>query len=144
MTNYLKDLTEGCNEMENVNPARKIVDEFEYKQMLVIRTDLKMSRGKLAVQVAHAAVSSAEEARKLSPASWRKWLWEGQKKVAVKVPTEADLVVLYEKAKHAGLPTYLVRDRGLTELPPGTTTALGIGPAPTKNVDKITSELQLL
>ena len=134
----------GCDEMENVNPARKIVEEFEYKQMLVIRTDLKMSRGKLAVQVAHAAVSSAEEARKHSPASWRKWLWEGQKKVAVKVPNESDLVALYEKAKRAGLPTYLVRDRGLTELPPGTTTALGIGPAPTKNVDKITSELQLL
>ncbi len=130
--------------MEDVNPARKSIEEFEYKQMLVIRTDLKMSRGKLAVQVAHAAVSSAEEARKHSPTSWRKWLWEGQKKVAVKVANEADLVALYEKAKRAGLPTYLVRDRGLTELPPGTTTALGIGPAPTKNVDKITSELQLL
>ncbi len=144
MTNYLRDLIEGCNEMEDVNPARKSIEEFEYKQMLVIRTDLKMSRGKLAVQVAHAAVSSAEEARKHSPTSWRKWLWEGQKKVAVKVANEADLVALYEKAKRAGLPTYLVRDRGLTELPPGTTTALGIGPAPTKNVDKITSELQLL
>ncbi|MFX1319549.1 MAG: peptidyl-tRNA hydrolase Pth2 [Promethearchaeota archaeon] len=130
--------------MENVNPARKIVEEFEYKQMLVIRTDLKMSRGKLAVQVAHAAVSSAEEARKHAPASWRKWLWEGQKKVAVKVPTEADLVALYENAQRAGLPSYLVRDRGLTELPPGTITVLGIGPAPVKNVDKITSKLQLL
>ena len=134
----------GFDETEDLNPVTKIAKEFEYKQVLVIRSDLKMSRGKLAVQTAHAAVSSAEEARKHSPTSWRKWLWEGQKKVAVKVASEADLISLREKANRAGLPTYLVRDRGLTELPPGTVTALGIGPAPTKDVDKITSALQLL
>ena len=130
--------------MEDSNPVKKIAESFEYKQVLVIRTDLKMSRGKMAVQTAHAAVSSAEEARKHSPTSWRKWLWEGQKKVAVKVPSENELVVLREKAERAGIPTYLVRDRGLTELPPGTITALGIGPASTKTVDKITGDLQLL
>ncbi len=112
--------------------------------MLVIRTDLKMSRGKLAVQTAHAAVSSAEEARKHSPTAWRKWLWEGQKKVAVKVTSESDLIALRQKADRTGIPTYLVRDRGLTELPPGTVTALGIGPASTTTVDKITGDLQLL
>ena len=133
-----------CDEMEDLNPVKKLAEEFEYKQVLVIRTDLKMSRGKIAVQAAHASVSSAEEARKHSPTTWRKWLWEGQKKVAVKVATEADLILLREKSEKAGLPTYLVRDRGLTELPPGTMTALGIGPAPTKVVDKITGDLQLL
>jgi PTH2 family peptidyl-tRNA hydrolase len=144
ITKYLKDLAEGFDEMEDLNPTKKSVEEFDYKQVIVIRTDLNMSRGKLAVQVAHAAVSSAENARKHLPASWRKWFWEGQKKVAVKVGTEADLVDLFNKAKRAGLPAYLVRDRGLTELPPGTTTALGIGPAPTERVDKITGDLQLL
>jgi PTH2 family peptidyl-tRNA hydrolase len=134
----------GCDEMEDLNPVRKNAEEFEYKQVLVIRTDLKMSRGKLAVQTAHAAVSSAEEARKHSPTVWRKWLWEGQKKVAVKVATEDELNSLRKEAEHAGLPTYLVRDRGLTELPPGTVTALGIGPAATKVVDKITGNLKLL
>ena len=132
------------DEIEDVNPVKKIAEEFDYKQVLVIRKDLKMSRGKLAVQSAHAAVSSAEEARKHTPTVWRKWLWEGQKKVAVKVATESDLISLREKAVKAGLPTYLVRDRGLTELPPGTVTALGIGPGPTKSVDKITGDLQLL
>jgi PTH2 family peptidyl-tRNA hydrolase len=134
----------GCDEMEDLNPVKKLAESFEYKQVLVIRTDLKMSRGKMAVQTAHAAVSSAEEARKHSPTSWRKWLWEGQKKVAVKVTSEADLTALREKAERAGISTYLVRDRGLTELPPGTVTALGIGPASTKTVDKITGDLQLL
>lgn len=144
MTKYLRDFTVGCAEMEDMNPVKKVADDFEYKQVLVVRTDLKMSRGKMAVQTAHAAVSSAEEARKHAPTSWRKWLWEGQKKVAVKVTTEAELLALREKANRAGLPVYLVRDRGLTELPPGTITALGIGPAATKSVDAITGELQLL
>ncbi len=144
MTKYLRDFREVCDEMEDLNTVKNPADEFEYKQVLVIRTDLKMSRGKIAVQMAHAAVSSAEEARKHTPTSWRKWLWEGQKKVAVKVATEADLISLREKSVKAGIPTYLVRDRGLTELPPGTVTSLGIGPASTKTVDKITGDLQLL
>ena len=132
--------------MEDSNlPKKRIQKEtFEYKQVLVIRMDLKMSRGKIAVQVAHAAVSAAEEARKHSLVSWRGWLWEGQKKVAVKVSSEEELLALRDKAIKAGLPVHLIRDRGLTELPPGTTTALGIGPARTETVDKITGDLPLL
>jgi PTH2 family peptidyl-tRNA hydrolase len=122
------------------SPAEK----FEFKQVLVIRTDLKMSRGKIAVQTAHAAVSAAEEARKHKPTAWRKWLWEGQKKVAVKVSGEPALLALREKAEKAGLPFHLIRDQGLTELPPGTVTALGIGPARADTVDKLTRDLSLL
>lgn len=132
--------------MEDSNlPKKRIQTEiFEYKQVLVIRMDLKMSRGKIAVQIAHAAVSAAEEARKHSVVSWRGWLWEGQKKVTVKVSSEEELLALRDKAIKAGLPVHLIRDRGLTELPPGTTTALGIGPARAETVDKITGDLPLL
>ena len=146
MVNYLRDFTWGCVDMEDSNlPKKRIQTEvFEYKQVLVIRMDLKMSRGKIAVQIAHAAVSAAEEARKHSLASWRGWLWEGQKKVAVKVASEEELLALRDKAIKAGLPVHLIRDRGLTELPPGTTTVLGIGPARTVIVDKITGDLPLL
>lgn len=135
-----------CDDMEDLNLPKKRphLERFEYKQVLVIRTDLKMSRGKIAVQVAHAAVSATEEARKHSPTLWRKWLREGQKKVVVKVPSEEALMAIHNKANRAGLPTYLIRDQGLTELPPGTLTALGIGPARTEAVDKITSNLPLL
>ncbi|MFX0170032.1 MAG: peptidyl-tRNA hydrolase Pth2 [Candidatus Hodarchaeota archaeon] len=119
-------------------------EKFEFKQVLVIRTDLKMSRGKMAVQAAHAAVSAAEEARKHQPAAWRQWLWEGQKKVAVKVSDESALIALRAKAEKAGLPLQLIRDHGLTELPPGTTTVLGIGPARTDSIDKLTRDLPLL
>ena len=146
MTNYLRDFTVSFDEMEefNLKTQQSQSPKFDYKQVIVIRMDLKMSRGKIAVQVAHAAVSAAEEARKHAPTSWRKWLWEGQKKVVVKVPIEEELITLRETAKRAGLPTYLIRDRGLTELPPGTVTALGIGPAQTSTVDKITGDLPLL
>ena len=132
--------------MEDSNlPKKRIQTEtFEYKQVLVVRMDLKMSRGKISVQIAHAAVSAAEEARKHSLVSWRGWLWEGQKKVAVKVSSEEELLALRDKAIKAGLPVHLIRDRGLTELPPGTTTALGIGPARTETVDKISGDLPLL
>ena len=65
--------------------------EFEYKQVIVFRTDLKMSKGKLAAQAAHAAVSAAEEARKRHRTWWEAWLYEGQRKIAVKVKDEKEL-----------------------------------------------------
>lgn len=117
---------------------------FEYKQVVVIRTDLEMSKGKLAVQVAHAAVSAAEEARKHQPTWWRQWLREGQKKVVVKVPSEEALQTLRKESEQARFPTKMIRDRGLTEIPPGTVTVLGIGPAPSDQLDRITGDLPLL
>jgi PTH2 family peptidyl-tRNA hydrolase len=117
---------------------------FDYKQVLVIRTDLKMSRGKIGVQAAHAAVSAAEEARRHHPSWWRKWFNEGQKKVAVKVASKEELLAIREKAVKLGLPCIAIRDRGLTEIKPGTLTALGIGPGPNADVDKVTSDLPLL
>lgn len=117
---------------------------FEYKQVIVIRADLKMSRGKMAAQAGHAAVSAAEEARKRHPEWWSAWMEEGQCKIAVKARSEQELLELEKKAKELRLPSALISDRGLTELPPGTITCLGIGPAPSHQMDKITGKLNLL
>ncbi|MBS7655023.1 peptidyl-tRNA hydrolase Pth2 [Candidatus Bathyarchaeota archaeon] len=117
---------------------------FEYKQVIVVRSDLKMSKGKIAVQAAHAAVSASEKAKEINEENWRKWLQEGQKKVVVKVKTLKELIKLKEKSEEAGLPTVLIEDRGLTELSPGTITCLGIGPALSELIDKITGDLPLL
>ena len=118
--------------------------EFGYKQVIIVRTDIKMSKGKIAVQVAHAAVTATDIARK-EYANWFKaWINEGQCKVAVKVDSEDDLLALKEKAKALKLPYALIVDRGLTEIPPGTTTCLGIGPAPVEVIDKLTGDLSLL
>lgn len=118
--------------------------EFEFKQVIVVRADLKMSKGKMVAQAGHAAVSAAEEARKKHLKWWRNWLKEGQCKIAVKVQDEQQLLMLKKQAQKLGLPYALIIDRGLTELPPGTITCLGIGPAPAELVNKITGQLPLL
>lgn len=119
------------------------MSEFKYKQVIVLRVDLKMSKGKIAAQAGHAAVSAAEEARKRCPEWWKAWIEEGQCKIAVRAESEQELLELERKAKDLGLPSALITDRGLTELPPGTITCLGIGPTPSDEVDKITGELNL-
>jgi PTH2 family peptidyl-tRNA hydrolase len=111
---------------------------FSYKQVIVLRTDINMSKGKMA------AVSASEYARKNRPEWWSPWIREGQCKIAVKVKSEQELLELERKAMNAGLPAALIVDRGLTELPPETTTCLGIGPAPSDKMDAITGKLPLL
>ena len=114
---------------------------MEYKQCLIIRSDLRLTTGKAAVQLAHAAVSAYERS---DPATKRRWFSEGQKKVALKVPTLRDIYELKSIAEARGVITALVVDAGLTEVPPGTVTALGIGPAKESELDKVTSDLKLL
>ncbi|MDI6846628.1 MAG: peptidyl-tRNA hydrolase Pth2 [Candidatus Bathyarchaeia archaeon] len=120
------------------------MSEFRYKQIIVFRFDLKMSAGKIAAQAGHAAVSAAEEARKRCKEWWKAWIKEGQCKIAVKVESEKELIDLEKQARELVLPCALIIDRGLTEIPPGTITCLGIGPAPAEKIDKITGMLPLL
>ena len=119
------------------------MSEFKYKQLIVLRIDLKMSKGKIAAQAGHAAVSASEKARKRCPKWWKAWIEEGQCKIAVRAESEQELLELERKTRELELPSALITDRGLTELPPGTITCLGIGPAPSDQVDKITGDLNL-
>ena len=72
------------------------------------------------------------------------WISEGQRKIAVKVKSEKELLKLEKMAKELMLPCTLIVDKGLTEIPPNTITCLAIGPAPAEKVDKLTGKLPLL
>ena len=117
---------------------------MEFKQCIVVREDLKLSAGKLAVQVAHAAVMAVERAEKMDKSAVSGWKAEGQKKVVLKVPGVPDLFRLREEAERAGIPYAIVADAGLTEIPAGTITALGLGPGANKLMDKVTGKLKLV
>ncbi|KSW11521.1 peptidyl-tRNA hydrolase [Pyrodictium occultum] len=120
----------------------------EYKQVIAVRTDIRMSRGKLAAQVAHAAVEAVLLIIDSGNPEWSRWLREwriqGQKKVVVKVSSEQELLWVHQEARRLGLPASLVADAGRTELPPGTRTAAAVGPAPSQLVDRVTGRLKLL
>ncbi|HUU79189.1 MAG TPA: peptidyl-tRNA hydrolase Pth2 [candidate division Zixibacteria bacterium] len=119
-------------------------DDFQFKMVIALRTDLKMTKGKSAVQASHAAVIAVEEAKRKKLDWVKKWFYEGQKKVVVQVSSKEELELLYQKAQQNNFPCSFVNDAGLTELPPGTATAVAIGPAPNNLIDKITSNLKLL
>ena len=118
--------------------------DFEYKMVIVTREDLDLSPGKLAAQVAHAAVSCALSTKKNNSKWFSKWHNEGAKKAVLKVDTTEDFFPLIEKADQLNIATFLVEDAGHTEIPAGTKTVLGIGPAPNNLIDQITGNLTLL
>jgi PTH2 family peptidyl-tRNA hydrolase len=103
-----------------------------------------MGKGKIAVQVGHATLTVSEETKRRHPEWWNKWFNEGQCKVVVKVKSESELQELKDGAEELGLASAIIHDRGLTQVEPGSATCVGIGPAPSELVDKITGALPLL
>jgi PTH2 family peptidyl-tRNA hydrolase len=116
----------------------------EYKQVIVVRKDLAMGTGKLAAQVAHAAVIGAEKTKQRNPKWFHAWFEAGQAKVVVKVHSLKELTEVRKHAESLNLTVVQIEDSGLTQIPAGTTTCLGIGPASSELIDKVTSRLKLL
>jgi PTH2 family peptidyl-tRNA hydrolase len=116
----------------------------EVKQVIVVRKDLRMGIGKIASQVGHAAVLGVERCRKYNKLWLRNWFNEGQPKIVVKVNSFEELLKVQTDAEKLMMPLVIVQDRGLTQIPTGTVTCIGIGPAPSDIIDKVTSKLKLL
>ncbi len=111
------------------------------KQVLLIRTDLNMSKGKIAAQASHAAVEATLQSNKKLLSKWRS---EGMKKIALKVESKEQLLQLINKALEQDLTAVTITDAGHTELNPGTMSCGAIGPGPEVKIDKITGELKPL
>ncbi|KAL2116628.1 hypothetical protein VTJ04DRAFT_8796 [Mycothermus thermophilus] len=143
----------------------------ECKLVLVVRTDLGMSKGKIAAQCSHAtlacyktllrraaqaqAAQQAQQARQqMQNASLdsaaaaarilRQWERLGQAKVAVQVKGEDELLALQRKARSLGIAAEVIMDAGRTQIASGSRTVLGVGPAPKRIVDLVTGGLKLL
>jgi PTH2 family peptidyl-tRNA hydrolase len=117
---------------------------FEYKMCIVLRMDLGMSTGKLIAQAAHAAVGASELGKKENHKAWRRWRDEGAKKVALEAESLEEIEELAGKANKLDIVNILIQDAGHTEVPPGTVTALGLGPDRTDFLDKVTGSLPLI
>ncbi|MFX0023400.1 MAG: peptidyl-tRNA hydrolase Pth2 [Candidatus Hermodarchaeota archaeon] len=116
----------------------------EYKQVILVRTDLKMGTGKKCAQSCHASVTASDLVRVQSTAIWKNWKNSGQKKVVLKIQNMDQLKEILIKLEFEKITYFVVSDAGLTQLTPGTTTAVGIGPVLSTEIDKITGDLKLL
>ena len=111
------------------------------KQVIIVRQDLKMPKGKMCAQVAHASVSAVLKSDKKIV---KEWCSSGMAKIVVKVKNEKELINYFQLAKDEGLVTSLITDAGKTVIAPGTKTCVGIGPDEEEKLDLITGELSLL
>ncbi|MCQ2070847.1 MAG: peptidyl-tRNA hydrolase Pth2 [archaeon] len=118
--------------------------DSEYKMVILMRQDLKMSKGKSAAQACHAAVSCSFAAKKKVPSKFAAWDGNGAKISVLKVDGERDLFEFKAIAEAQGMVCSIVCDAGRTEVEPGSYTCLAIGPEKQADLDKITGDLKML
>ncbi len=111
------------------------------KQVIIARADLKLPKGKLAAQVAHASVDCVLRSPRRKVMRWRR---QGMKKIILKVPGLKELREFHSLAMQKGLVCSLITDAGYTTVRPGTVTCLGIGPDISKKIDELTENLKMI
>jgi PTH2 family peptidyl-tRNA hydrolase len=116
------------------------------KQVIVVRKDLHLRKGKIAAQVAHASVRSVVTTGcNIYPDSRvNLWLETGMPKIVVGCNTQDELFQLVSKAEETGVRFTVIKDAGNTEVDPGTITCCAFGPDEDYKIDRITGELELL
>ncbi len=114
------------------------------KQVILLRMDLKLPKGKIAAQVGHACVEATLRGIKSNKDIVSRWREEGMKKVVLKIQDEKEMLKHMQEAKDAGLITAIITDAGRTIVEPGTRTCCAIGPGDEETIDRITKRLSLL
>ncbi|ORX56433.1 peptidyl-tRNA hydrolase II [Hesseltinella vesiculosa] len=116
----------------------------DFKMVLVVRSDLGMTKGKVAAQCGHATLACYKSIKKHNPAILREWEVSGQAKVALKVGSEAELLELQALALSLNMTAQSICDAGRTQIAAGSRTVLGIGPGPVELINQVTGHLKLL
>jgi len=111
------------------------------KQVILVRNDIKMPKGKMAAQVGHAVVEATLKSSKTKVQTWRQ---EGMKKVVLEVDNLRQLYKFKTQAESVGLVTAVIKDAGHTVFKRPTVTCMAIGPDKEELIDKITSALKLV
>jgi len=119
--------------------------KMDLKQVVIIRSDLGMSKGKMVSAGCHVSLFAYRWAFLQNPLLCLAWE-EGSyfKKIVLKVDNIEQLKKIYSDAFPSQLPVYAVADKGFTQVKEGTVTAVAIGPAASKEIDKIAGKLKLL
>jgi PTH2 family peptidyl-tRNA hydrolase len=112
-----------------------------YKQVILVREDLKLPKGKMAAQVSHASVDATLKSDRKIVDEWKK---TGAGKIVLKVKDEKELFKYKQMAEDFGLKTALVKDAGHTVVEPGTITCLGIGPDFSEKIDRVSGNLKMM
>lgn len=115
-----------------------------YKQIIVIRNDLKMGKGKMAAQASHASLEGYEKVKRKNPDVATNWKLEGMKKVVLKVQSENELLEYFEAGQRAEIPCAMIRDAGHTQIEAGSITCFAAGPWKEEELDKVFGKLKLL
>ncbi|KAI1825211.1 PTH2-domain-containing protein [Xylaria intraflava] len=134
------------------SPARGGNPNEECKLVLVVRTDLGMTKGKIAAQCSHATLAcyktlsrgATRQPTSVEANILKRWERLGQAKIAVQVKSQDEMLTLMGKARSLGITAEVIQDAGRTQIDPGSLTVLGVGPAPKSLVDQVTGGLKLL
>ena len=123
------------------------------KQVIVIRKDLKMRRGKEIAQGAHASMAVLTQRLNRNDRGWyalypshemESWLDTSFRKIVVTVDSEQELLDIYHRASNRGIDCALITDNGATEFHGvKTVTCCAVGPAEDDDVDAVTGHLKL-
>jgi len=146
-------MNSSINPSESINTSSLTKVSLDNKMVFVVRTDLNMGKGKAAAQCAHAAVACYKKALKKTPMFLKQWELFGQAKVTLKAPDFIkeeikkdqgySLQNLANEAQQLGIVACVIHDAGHTQVEKGSSTVLGIGPAPSKTIDLVTGNLKL-
>lgn len=127
----------------------------DVKQVIVIRKDLKMRKGKMAAQAAHASMKVFLDRMEYCDhgdmkinditSEMEEWINGMFTKIVVGIDSEIAMLDIYVAATMKKIPCALVKDAGLTEFNgEETNTCIALGPAKAEDIDYFTSDLKLL